>query len=193
MALTPLQANDQYIIDSVAQFLSRNVKTQYDALVATSPYNNSTLNISQTLKIMQGKPSDSSIGLAPPSIGIEDLNAGAAYVPMEVGTLTGWRGMNLILYCFPAVNSINGEPSDIAANLLKGFLRSVLSTPTFQIIDYSNASCTPTNIIYTTSNAWIDKFSSPLNRLKSSPNALERNRFDITVSLSYPVAEQRYL
>lgn len=191
-ALTPTQALDTYIIDSFAQYLTRNVKTTYDAIVPG--YTTSKLDISKTLKIMQGKPSDSSIALSPPTIGIDTIPGGPAFEPYQIGTLDGWRFMTLALYCYPAVNAVNGEPSDIASNLLKGKLRDVLGgTYSFKILDYSNPSFSwPNGVIYCNENAVIDKFVGPMDRAKSSPNALERNRFDFNVSISYPVGEQSY-
>jgi hypothetical protein len=190
MALTPAQANDWYIISSINQFLVRNVKTQYDAFVPT--LTTSKIDISKPLLIMQGKPSDSAVALNPPSIGIEDSNGGSAFIPLSLGSTLGYRCMDIILYCYPAVNAIGGEPSDVAANVLKGYLRSVMQTVSFGIIDYGNPSCNPGNIIYCSDNAYIDKFTPPMNRAKSSPNALERNRFDMNFSICYPVTENLY-
>lgn len=187
MALTQLQASDQYIIDSFAAFLDRNIKTAYDAQVAGMTTD--TLDISKALKIAQGKPSDRSIALDPPTIGIEDVNAGQGFVPNQIGANTGFRQMNLSLYCFPAINAIGGEPSNVAAALLKSYFRNVLSTVAIKIKDYSNPDYSPSNILYCDDPLWVVKFTPPMNRGKNNPSATERNRFDINVSLQYEVAE----
>jgi hypothetical protein len=187
MSFTPDQARDDRILASVAQFLSRTVKAAYDTAVQV--YTTPEQDISKPLKIMQGKPSDASLALDPPSIGIEDMNAGRAVDFEEVGSQLGNRYMNLVLYCYPAVNAKDGEPSDRAAGILKGLIRNALATYSFKAVDYGNPACTPTNILYCGETIVIDKAGSPMNRAKSSPNALERNRFDVDLRICYSVME----
>lgn len=187
MPLTQAQARDKYIVNNVAQFLTRNIKAAYDIEVET--LTTSSLDISKSLKIMQGKPSDTSIVLNPPVIAIDTVSPGQAVVFDEIGTTMSWRQMAVALYCYPAINAVDGKPNDDAAYLLKAYMRDMLQTYSFKALDYTNPALTASNLVYCSDNIYIARFSAPIDRGKNSPNAAERNRFDVTLHLEYPVTE----
>lgn len=184
--LTQKQARDQYIVDSFAQFLDRVIKQQYDPEVAATA--GTANDISKSLLITKGKPTDPNVYLSPPVIAIEDMPAGKDADPYEIGTNNKFRYMRMQLYCFPALRS-DGNPSDDAAYLLKAYVRDALSGVSIRIIDYSNPACTSSNVLYCAENMYIDHVTTPMDRGKRLPNAAEQGRFDVHILLRYPVAE----
>jgi len=176
MALTQKQARDQYIVDSLAMFLDRNLKARYDPeALATA---GSAEDFSTKIRIRKGNPTDLAVVLNPPSIAIDERPAATDDDHYAIGTAVKWRHMNFNLYCYPALR-VDGYPSDTAAMLLKAYIRDVFSTESIRILDYSNPIFSATNLVYTSDNAYIVHRSNPS----------EINRFDITLKLKYAVIE----
>lgn len=180
MALTRLQAREEYIIGSVALFLDRNLKQAYDAEVATLPYN-------APLTIKRGKPDDKSMALTVPRIMVDTVPASDKARVIEIGSNDMYRHLNFVFYCFPA--TVNGSPNVQAANLLKSYMRDAWGTSYVRLVDYNAVGAGPTNIIFCNDPAEVTNVGSPMDRKATTLLAEEMHRFDMHVSLRYPVTE----
>lgn len=186
MALTRLQARPRYIVGSMAMFLDRNLKQAYDSEAAASA--GQSPDYSKPMRIMRGKPDDQTIVRAAPSIAISTLNASQHDGFYEIGTNVRYRASNFVFYCFPAIDA-NGQPCDVAAELLKAYMIDAFGTYGIKVLDYSNPSFSSTNILYTPDLMEIVSVGDPIDRNVHSALAEEKHRFDFHVSVKYPVQE----
>lgn len=178
MALTQQQARDGYIIDSMALFLDRNLKQAYDAEVAS-------LAFSTALTIRRGKPDNKSNPLVVPGIYVDTISGTERDEDYALGMAVEWRHMNFVLYCFPAL--VNGEPSQTAADMLKAYMRDTFGTKYIKIVDYSNAACNANNVLFTDDVMERTRKQDPIDRKATTLIAEEVHRFDMHVSIRYPV------
>ena len=186
MALTPRQARDKYIVDSIGQYFVRRIQSAYNteaALTSGKPE-----DYSKPLRIVMGKPDDPNIVTNPPVIAIDVLESTERDREYGVGTSTGWRHMNFVFYCYPSLNSY-GSPSLNAAMLLRTYVRDSLGGKYIQIIDYSNPSFNPNSPTFCTQTMEIVNVTDPMNRGQNTTLALERHRFDVHLEVRYPVDE----
>jgi len=181
MPLTRLQARDRYIEDSIAQFLGRNLVVAYNAEVATGAY-------PQALTVVKGKPDDPSVSANPPTIAIATLTSTNKDDFVEVGSNVKWRFKNIVFYCYPAILT-TGEPSQEANLLLQSYMKDALGTYAIKILDYSNNSFSPTNILYCSDVMYIDRVIDPMERNDKNANAITRHRFDMHLTVKYAVVE----
>lgn len=186
MPLTQKQARDNYIIDSIAKFLDRNIKAKYDTEVGLTA--GTSEDISSKLRIRLGNPTDPAIVLNPPVIALSERPAATNDDFYAIGSAIKWRHLNLDLFCFPSIRA-DGYPSDVAAFLLKSYMRDVFSTESIRVLDYSNPTFTAANQVYTGENLYIVHRSNPADHGKKSTNASEVNRFDMTLKVKYAVIE----
>lgn len=180
MALTRLQARDGYLIGSIALFLDRNLKQPYDAEVAT-------LTFPTPLTIDRGKPDDKGLTLTVPRIMIDTISGTESKRAYELGSNTLWRHMNLVFYCYPS--TVNSDSDFEASDLLKTYMRDTFGTSFIRIVDYSNPLCTATNILFCSDVAEVVRVQDPVDRKLPSLLAEEAHRFDMHVSIRYPVSE----
>lgn len=187
MGLTQLQARDIYIVDSMAQFLYRRVVTQYQTEADASATKTPDFSAGQ-LKVIEGSPDDPSVLRAAPVIAIGTINSSGKDRFLELGTSRGWRTMNFVFYCYPALDATN-SPSSVASKLLSTLMRDAFGGETIKIVDYSNVLCTPDNILYCQYNLDLTTVAPPVFRGKTSTIAAEKHRFDMHVGVKYPVVE----
>lgn len=180
MALSRLQARDGYIIDSMALFLDRNLKQAYDAEVAS-------LTFPTALRIRRGKPNDKSQKLVVPAVLIDTISGTEAQREQWLGTNELYRHLNFVFYCFPAL--VNGEPDDRPSDLLKAYMRDAFGTKYINIVDYSNPLCNASNILYCSWPMELTRVQDPVQRKLTTALAEEAHRFDMHVSVRYPVLE----
>jgi len=185
MSLTQTQAQDQYIIDSLVWFLDRNVKQFYDPAVSGQ---NGSFSFSDPLKIMVGGPDDPSWELKVPTIAINTLESSERDEGLGMGTPEKYRHMNFVLYCYPDVTS-TGMPSLQAMMVLRAKLRNALGGKYIAILDYSNPKFSATNMIRCGDVMEILKVLGPMPRGTKETVAKERHRFDMHISVCYPVVE----
>lgn len=180
MALTRAQARDEHIIDSVALFLDRNIKQAYDAEVASLPY-------STALTIRRGKPDDKSLTLTVPRIMVDTVPSSDKNRFIEIGSDDLYRHLNFVFYCFPA--TVSGSPSQSAADLLKAYMRDAWGTSFVRIVDYTANGLSLDNLIFCNDPAEVVGVQAPIDRKAVTLVAEEMHRFDMHVSLRYPVTE----
>jgi hypothetical protein len=186
MPLSQTQAQDTYIINSFAQFLNRNVKAWYDtqaALTSTLPE-----SYDSPLKILMGSPDDPEVGLYVPSIAIdfkESSNKGEDY---GLGDATMWRPAVFTLYCYPSQDK-DQRPSRGAEFLMTSAVKNGLGGVSVRIIDYANPDNSSTNILYLYDVMFLERVTTPMPRSGTTSNGLLRHRFDVTVTVKYPVVE----
>jgi len=185
-ALTTLQARDYYIINSMAQFLGRKVKTAYDIEVALTFGANE--DISKALTIDLGRPDDPNIATNAPIIAIDVLEGTERDRYYEVGSAIIWRHMNFVFYCYPSLNQFS-TPSLTAALLLRTYMRDAFGGECIQIMDYSNPGFNPNAPTFCSEVMYIVNVTDPMNRGEKTTLALERHRFDMHVQVKYPVSE----
>lgn len=185
MPFTQKQARDQYIINSVAQFIARNVVAAYNAEVAAR-----TDISSSPIMVVAGKTDDLATVLQAPSIAITMSHA-KADSKYEIGTSAGWRSCDILFTCYPALTP-DGQPSDVAHHLLRSYMRDAFGGEAIRVLDYSNPSFSPTNILYCNDVMYISSVGSPLDTGVSSSLAQERHRFLFRVRLDYVVYEVLY-
>jgi hypothetical protein len=178
MALTQKQARDGYIIDSMALFLDRNLKQAYDAEVAT-------LAFTTPLVIRRGKTDNKSNPLVVPGVYVDTISGTEKDEDYALGVAIEWRHINFVFYCFPA--TLNGEPDQEAADLLKAYMRDTFGTKYIRIVDYSNPLCTASNVLYTPDVMERTRKQDPMDRKATTTIAEEVHRFDMHVSVRYPV------
>ena len=182
MPFTQKQARDQYIINSVAQFLGRNLVPAYNAEVAGR-----TDIASTPLRIVAGKTDDLETVLAAPSIAITMSHA-KADLPYEIGTAADWRSCDFLFTCYPAL-SPDGQPSDVAHHLLRSYMRDSFGGEVIRVLDYSNPAFSPTNILFCQDVLYITSVGAPADSGVSSTLAQERHRFLFRVKIDYVVYE----
>ena len=189
MGLTQAQAADHYLLDSMAYFLDRNVKSPYDSAVSvysgavTPPY-----DISKPIRIRMGKPDDRDVIVNPPVIAMEPELISQSIPFFEIGSSKAWRFYDFRFYCYPCITT-DGEPSLEAQLILKSAMRNAFGTECIRIVDYGNVLCSPTNIVLAPDDMYIVTRTGPSNRGSSASLAIERHRFDMDLRVKVCVVE----
>lgn len=187
MALTQLQARDTYIFDSIGQFLDRNIKQAYDVEVLPTQFNVSAgLQYPKPLTIRAGKSDDVSLVRAAPSIAISKMPSGENERCYELGSAKIWRHRAYLFSCYPSLDA-TGAPCDWAHNILRSYMQDAFETECIKIIDYSNPSCTASNIIYASDDMYIVRVSDPIDRGQTTALAEEKHRFDVHLMVKFCV------
>lgn len=189
MPLTTTQAEDRYIINSLANYLDRKVKQYYDPLAAaTSSAPAPQDRFVNPITIREASPDDDTIVVAAPSIGISTAASSEKDRFAEIGTSLSWRHMSFVLACYPSLDA-NGAPCSIADKLLRACLRRGLATETMKILDQSNVLFSPTNIIYCNEVMYLATPGAPIPRSMTTSLAQEKHRFDYHLGVRYAVQE----
>ena len=186
MPLTQAQADDLYIINSLAKYLNAAVKVPYDTFVAglTDP----VTGWNTPLKIADGSPDDPDIALDPPKIAIDCIETSNKDADYGIGTNIRLRTFNFVLYCYPSLTN-GGLPNKAAMIKLQSLLKNALSGVNIRVVDYGNAGYSPSNVIYTGEVMTLRRVSGPMPRGKQTSLPQERHRFDFHIHVDYPVFE----
>lgn len=188
MPLSQMQARDRYIIGSFIQFLDRNVKQAYDVEAAATGANPDVQQRFTTpLTIRKGKPDDITIVRVAPSIAVSVMQSGESDRWFEVGTTGVWRHRHYMLMCYPALDS-TGAPCDAARELLRSYVQDAFEGVCIKVLDYSNPSFSPTNILYCPDTMFIEGVTDPIDRGATTALAQERHKFSMEVHVKYAVS-----
>ena len=187
MPLTRIQARDRIIVNSLAQFLDRNVKRAYDVEAAsTSANTNTQLQYVRPLTITIGKPDDITVVRKAPVIAIAEMPSGEGDRSYEIGSAAIWRHRSFSLCCYPSLDA-NGTPCDTAHQLLRSYVQEAFETECISILDQSNPTFGPNNIIFASDVMYIRNVSDPIDRGQVSALAEEKHRFDVRLSVKFVV------
>ena len=137
---------------------------------------------------MHGGPDDPDWKLATPTIAFNTLESTEKDDSLGLGTPEKYRHMNFVLYCYPDVTSA-GMPSLPAMMLLRAKVRNALGGKYIAILDYGNVSFSASNMIRCGDVMEILRVTGPMPRGTKETVAKERHRFDVHVSICYPVVE----
>lgn len=188
MPFTQLQAEDQNIINSVFNFIYRNVTVAYNsrAIATTGQVESFVL----PLTVLIGKPDDPQVIINLPSVAISNIQSTERNRAFEIGSNTLWRHMNFIFCCYPSLNQF-GQPSLSAKMLLLSLMRNVISAENIKVLDSNNPSFSSASPIFCTDVLNVVNVSGPDERGNNAMLAQERHRFDIHMQTRYAVAEGR--
>ena len=186
MALTQLQASDQYIMDSLAMFLDRRVKTFYDTQAALTVGKPDAYE--RAMKIRMGSPDDPAVGIYTPEVALDFQESSGKNDFFGIGDSAKWRHFSIAWYCYPAQND-DGAPSRGAQMLLTTAIKNAIGTETIRILDYSNPSFSPSNILYCRDVMYVVGHTDPMPRGQKVSQAVMRHRFDVHMSLKVAVTE----
>ena len=187
MPFTRLQARDRIIMNSLAQFLDRNVKQAYDIEAAATIVNpNLQMRYVKPLTITIGKPDDITVVRKAPTIAIAEMPSGEGNRQYEIGSAVIWRHRSYLLTCFPSLDA-NGTPCDLAHQLLRSYMQEAFETECVSVLDQSNPLFGPGNVIFAQDVMYIRTVSDPIDRGQVSALAEEKHRFDIRLSVKFAV------
>jgi hypothetical protein len=186
MPLTPAQARDDYILSSFGQFLARNVKVAYDAIVAPTNTNPPTSRYPRSLTLLTSSPDDFATVREVPSIAIAMTTASQNDHEFELGSPNIRRSRSFTLSCYPSVDA-TGNPCIEAATILRSLVSDAFDTECISVIDYGNPSCTSSNVIMCPDVMYIRSRTAPIDRSMATALAAEKRRFDMHVSVWYVV------
>jgi hypothetical protein len=173
MPLTQAQARDRFIMNSIIQFLDRNVK----ATVATQKY-------PTPLTLKPAKPDNTSVVLQAPVIAVSEIGSGEKDRAYGLGQSTVWRHRSFLFSCYPSLDA-NGEPCDLAHDDLRTLVQNALETENIKIVDYANSS--PGNLVFCDDLFYIVGVSDPIDRGATTALAQEKHRFDVHLTVKYTV------